>query len=189
MNTNFRFLPAVLLFGFSVVFAAAQSPTVALRSGDTIDLRLGGVPSDEISAVSSSYLIDEEGYINLPHIGKIKAAGLDQGRLQNVVEQTYKSQQIYTNPTITINIPKTTLFVNVDGAVRSRMRVQYTTDMTLLSAINAAGGFNDFANPRKTQLIRDGKSQIIDVRAIRQRPELDIPVKPGDQIYVPESFF
>jgi len=177
-----------LLAGASLATAAAQNGAV-LRTGDAVDIRLGGVPPDEISAVSSSYLIDDEGNINLPHIGKIHAAGLDQGRLQAIIEGTYKSQQIYTNPTITINIPKTTLFVNVDGAVRSRQRVQYTSDMTLLSAINAAGGFNDFANPRKTQLIRDGKSQIIDVRAIRQKPELDIPVKPGDQIYVPESFF
>jgi len=188
MNTKLS-LFAVLVLALTGAAAFAQEILVPLRTGDYVDIRLGGVPPEEISTVSAPYLIDPEGFINLPHIGKIKAAGLDQSRLQAVIEQAYKSGQIYTNPTITINIPKTALFVNVDGAVRNRQRVQYTSDMTLLSAINAAGGFNDFANPRKTQLIRDGKSQIVDVRAIRQRPELDIPVKPGDKIFVPESFF
>lgn len=180
-----------LLTIFAVVTASAfaQEVLVPLRSGDYVDIRLGGVPAEDTAAISNSYLIDTDGNINLPHIGKVRAAGSDQGRLQTSIEQAYKTQQIFTNPTITINIPKTSLFVNVDGAVRSRMRVQYTTDMTMLSAINAAGGFNDYANPKKTQLIRDGKSSIIDLREIRQKPELDFPVKPGDKIFVPESFF
>jgi protein involved in polysaccharide export with SLBB domain len=36
--------------------------------------------------------------------------------------------------------------VNVGGSVRTPSGVPFTEDMTLLTAINAAGGFNDFAD-------------------------------------------
>ena len=41
-------------------------------------------------------------------------------------------------------------FVNVGGAVRAPARVPFTEDMTLLAAINAAGGFNDFADQKRS---------------------------------------
>lgn len=180
---------AVILAFAALLCGPVSAEDVRLRAGDQVDIRLGGVPSEEIAHVSSMYSIDEEGYINLPHIGKIRAAGLTQAQLQSVIENTFKTQQIYTHPTVTVSTTRAARFVNVDGAVRSPRRVEYTPDMTLLSAINAAGGFTDFANVRRVQLMRDGRNEIVDVRAIRRDPEKDVRVRPGDHIHVPQSFF
>ncbi|MEO8206924.1 MAG: polysaccharide biosynthesis/export family protein, partial [Chthoniobacterales bacterium] len=78
---------------------------IKLRGGDQVEIRIGGVPSEEISQVSGSYTIDGEGYVNMPHIGRIKAGGLSQSQLQQAIEGGYKSQQIYTNPSITVLVP------------------------------------------------------------------------------------
>ena len=48
-------------------------------------------------------------------------------------------------------------FVNVGGAVRSPSRMAFTEDMTLLTAINAAGGFNDFADQKRVRFLRGKK--------------------------------
>ena len=161
----------------------------ALRSGDKIDLRLGGVPAEEIMTVSAVYTIDSEGFINLPHIGKVRAAGLLQHQLQQSIEERFRSEQIYTRPTITINQELGDRFVTVDGEVRNRMRVPYTPDLTVMSAIGAAGGLSEFADQRNVTLSRNNQVQKLDLRQLRRDPSLDIKVEPGDYISVPRSFW
>ena len=80
-------------------------------------------------------------------------------------------------------------FVNVSGDVRQPRRVEYTTDLTVLGAISAAGGFTDYADQRKVRLLRGKEVRMIDVKAVRSNPSLDIALLPGDQIEVPQSFW
>jgi protein involved in polysaccharide export with SLBB domain len=160
-----------------------------LRSGDQLEVRLGGVPPEEISQVTGIYPIDGQGFVNLPHIGKVKAAGANQADLQNAIESAYRTQQIYTNPTITVNVPTAARFVNVGGDVKAPQRVAYTPDLTVLGAITAAGGFTDYADQKKVQLIRDGKQIIVNIPEVRRNPSLDPILKPGDSIQVPQSFW
>lgn len=178
-------LCAVLLLAAAPVHAAE----VTFRVGDTLELRIGGVPSEETQLVTGPYTVDGEGFINLPHIGKVRAAGLTQAQLQNSVEAAYRGGEIYTNPTITITVPTVARFVNVSGDVRQPRRVEYTTDLTVLGAISAAGGFTDYADQRKVRLLRGREVRIIDVKAVRANPSLDIALLPGDQIEVPQSFW
>ena len=148
-------------------------------------MKLGGVPSNEISAVSGVYTIDSEGTVNLPHIGRLKIAGLTPGAAESAIEAAYKAREIYTNPNVVITMLAQTRFVNVGGEVKSPQRISYTPDLTILSAIYAAGGFSALADGRKVRLLRDNKLMIIDVTKIRTNPSLDIPVQPGDQIEAP----
>ncbi len=127
--------------------------------------------------------------LNLPYIGGIKAAGLLASEVQRSIESKLKLDGIYTNPTITIGTEGAPVFVAVGGAVRAPGRVPYTPDMTLLTAITASGGFNDFANERKIRLRRNGSETMFDGREIRRNPSTDPKLLPGDQVEVDESFF
>ena len=149
-------------------------------------LRIGGVPGEETQLVTGAYTVDGEGFVNLPHIGKIRAAGLNQAALQRAIESAYRSGEIYTNPTITITVPTTLRFVNVSGDVRQPRRVEYTSDLTVLGAISAAGGFTEYADQRKVRLLRAGQVRVIDIKAVRSNPSLDVQLLPGDQIEVPQ---
>jgi len=191
MNTARRHVAAGLLILPLLAWAApvASGAEAAFRTGDTIELRIGGVPSEETMLITGAYTVDGEGYINLPHIGKVRAAGMNQAALQRAVESAYRNGQIYTNPTVTVTVPTTLRFVNVSGDVRQPRRVEYTSDLTLLGAISASGGFTDYADQRKVRLMRGGQVQIVDIRAVRSNPALDIRLLPGDQIEVPQSFW
>ena len=105
------------------------------------------------------------------------------------IEGTYRSGKIFTNPTITIVMQPNARFVNVGGAVRTPSRVPFTEDMTLLTAINAAGGFNDFADQRKVRVLRGAEVSVFDVRQSRRDPSKDVKLQPGDRVEVPQSFF
>jgi len=178
-----------LFVATALIPCAALASDVAFRVGDTLELRIGGVPAEETQLVTGSYTVDGEGDINLPHVGKVRAAGLGQAALQRAIEAAYRNSQIYTNPTITVTVPTTLRFVNVSGDVRQPRRVEYTSDLTVLGAISAAGGFTDFADQRKVRLLRGGRVQIVDIKAVRSNPSLDIILLPGDQIEVPQSFW
>lgn len=171
---------------FPLAIHAQDAP---LRNGDSVDIRIGGVPFSEASALNNNYTIDNDGNIKLAYIGKVPVVGKTAGQAADLIESIYKSQEIYSNPTITISTQNTApRFVNVGGEVKNVSRVPYTTDLTLLSAINAAAGFTEFANRKKVRLIRGKEVRVIDCTKIMVNPSLDIPVLPGDQIYVGQSW-
>lgn len=177
---------ALALIGLSWTPAALAQG--ALRSGDMIEIRLAGVPPEEVGTFSATHTLDEAGMINLPFIGLVKGAGMKANQLQVIIEKRLKEEKIYNHPTITVLIANNARFVNVRGAVRSPMRVPYTADLTLMTAINAAGGFNEFGG-KKVRLARDGKATVIDVKKISQDPSKDFPVQPGDQIDALQSIW
>jgi protein involved in polysaccharide export with SLBB domain len=182
----------ILRAAWLLIFVFVSNTVLAdanLRPGDELQLKLAGVPSTEITSVSGIYTIDGEGYINLPHIGRVKIAGLTSGVAQSIIESAYKSRHIYTNPNIVITMQAQTRFVNVGGEVKTPQRVPFTADLTILGSINAAGGFSPYANQRKVRLLRGNQVMIVDVKKIRADPSLDLQVQPGDRIEVPLSIF
>lgn len=178
---------AALLFLFA--FASAAFAQATLRVGDPIELKIGGVPAEDQNQVNNTYSVDSGGAINLPYIGKVHAEGMTPAALARAIEDNYRSNKVYTNPNITIIMQPSARFVNVGGSVRNPSRVPFTEDMTLLTAINASGGFNDFADQRHVRLLRGNEVTIYDVRRFRKDPSQDVKLRPGDKIEVPQSFF
>jgi len=182
-----RLLFASLLVFFA--FASGAHAQATLRIGDPVELRISGVPAEDQTQVNSTYSVDAAGAINLPYIGKVHAEGMTPAQLSRSIEENYRSNKIYTNPNITIIMQPMARFVNVGGSVRSPSRVPFTEDMTLLTAINASGGFNDFADQRHVRLLRGSEVTVYDVRRFRKDPAQDVKLRPGDKIEVPQSFF
>ena len=181
-----RFVAVLIL---SLAFATGAFAQATLRIGDPVELRIGGVPAEDQNQVNNTYSVDTGGSINLPFIGKVHAQGLTPAQLSRAIEDNYRSNKVYTNPNITIIMAPTARFVNVGGSVRNPTRVPFTEDMTLLTAVNAAGGFNDFADQRHVRLLRGSEATVFDVRKFRKDPSQDVKLRPGDKIEVPQSFF
>ncbi|MCG3147003.1 MAG: hypothetical protein PCFJNLEI_00439 [Verrucomicrobiae bacterium] len=155
-----------------------------LRNGDQIMVRLdtgGTQPPQSIDVV-----IDENGEISLPLVGRIKAAGLTPAGLSEHIQAGYVPR-FYVRCTATVLA--TIRFFYMGGEVRAPGRFNWTEDITLLKAINTGGGFTEFANRRKVEVTRGKVKQVYDVEAIRQQPEKDIPLQPGDSLYIPRSIF
>jgi protein involved in polysaccharide export with SLBB domain len=183
MRSFFRV--SLVLLGFAGV-ALGQA---TLRVGDPIELKIGGVPNEEQTQVNNTYTVDAQGSINVPYINKVKAEGLTPAQLARSIEEAYRANKIYTNPTITILMQPTSRFVNIGGSVRTPARIPFTEDLTLLSAINAAGGFNDFADQKRVRLLRGSEVKMYDVRQFRRDPSRDVKLQPGDRVEVPQTFF
>jgi polysaccharide export outer membrane protein len=180
---------ALLLIATGLLLPRTSFAQAVLRVGDTVDIRLGGVPAEEIAALSATQTIDDSGMVNIPYLGKIKISGLDSDKAQQLIEERLISGKIYTRPTITISVQTNTRFVNVTGEVKGSGRILYTADLTVMSAIAGASGFNDFADRKHVKLTRNGKVEVLDTRKFAIDPSLDVKVLPGDQIFVPQSIW
>lgn len=178
-------LAFVAVFGLLIVSARADAP---LRKGDQFDLRLGGVPGDDVSLISSSYTIDGEGCLNLSYIGKVQVEGKTASEIQSTIERAYIERGVFTHPTVSISVGAQTRLITFGGEVNSKARVPYTPDMTIMQAIGAAGDFTIYADQKHVRLNRGDKVMIINCARIRSHPGEDIKVLPGDSIYVPQSF-
>jgi len=156
------------------------------RKGDMINITLNGVPSGE--GGSFPLKIDESGNISLPHLGNIRAAGLNSVTLKEKIEVLYKMGQIYNNPNVTITSQQAR-FVTIVGEVRAPQRIYHAKDLTALGAIATSGGFTDFSNRRRVKLLRDGQVIEFDATEILEDPTKDIPLLPDDKIQVDRSVF
>jgi polysaccharide export outer membrane protein len=183
-NMKLAFLAGLL----AVAFAPLTFAQAVLRPGEVIEIRLAGVPPEEIQGFSAQYTIDDQGNLNLPYINTVKVAGVAPSQAQTVIENKLKSEEIYTHPTITIGMQSSQRFVTVSNAVRNPGRIPYTIDLTLLSAINAAGGLNDYAK-QIAYLTRESKRTTYDLKKLRKDPSQDPKMLPGDQIEVPQSWY
>ena len=134
----------------------------------------------------SDVVIDENGEISLPLIGRVRAAGSTPSELSERIQSSYVPRY-YVRCTATV-VP-TVRFFYVGGEVRAPGRYNWTEDVSLLKAINTAGGFNDFANRNKVEVARGKRTETFNLEEIRQHPDKDVAIQPGDSIYVTRSIF
>ena len=166
--------------------AAALDISDLLRIGDTIIIRLTGVPTADQGIFEVK--IDESGKISMPYIGSLSAANATTVQLKKLIESTFIKEEIFTNPNVTVDL-KEQRFVDVTGEVRMPQRVPYTKDLTAMGAVAACGGFTDFANRRKVRLTQAGVTREFNAKDIQADQGRDIKLTPNDKIHVDRSIF
>jgi protein involved in polysaccharide export with SLBB domain len=168
--------------------AAVASTGDVMRIGDKITIRLSGVPDEANEGYIIEVQIPPSGNVTVPLLTQtFPAVGRTAGDLAADITQAYKTQRIYTAPNVTV-VPEER-YVNVGGDVRQPSRVVYTPDLTMLGAINACGGFTDYANRKVVRVLRGQQVMQVDAVKAEHTPGADPILYPGDQIYVPRTMF
>ncbi len=180
-------LKSILTVLFASLLLAVPS-LAQIKSGRAIQIVIQGVPSEERARIDGMYPVGESGMINMPFIGEVRAAGMRPEDLQKVLQNLYKSHEIYSNPTIQVIASDTTAIdeqvVHVGGQVRKTGPVKYHDGLTLYQAIQAAGGNTEFGSLYRVKLYRGGQARQYDVM---QNQFKHIPLKPNDTIEVPQK--
>ncbi|MEA3328190.1 MAG: polysaccharide biosynthesis/export family protein [Candidatus Omnitrophota bacterium] len=189
---RFSIVTLFLITLIAVIPAGAQEPDYCLQSEDVLRITVYEQPDlDTRTRISST------GEISFPLLGKIKAADLTLSELKDKIEQLLAKDYL-VNPQVQIFIDKYRVKqVSVLGAVQKPGKYDLYTERetTVLEAIAMAEGFTKVASVNGTRIIRtengEERTILIKVTDITKKgiKEKDIPLKPGDIVFVPESFF
>ncbi|NWH04312.1 SLBB domain-containing protein [Desulfobacter latus] len=97
---------------------------------------------------------------------------------------------IYIPPGTKLDQAATKIYVQ--GKVKKPGVFEYQPGMTALAACIMAGGFDKFAAPNRARVIRRTNTErrviTINLKNVQTGDEPDLPLQPGDRIYIPESW-
>jgi polysaccharide export outer membrane protein len=154
------------------------------QAGDLVNVVFSGI---EPPPQPHEERIKDDGTITLPLIDQVVATNKTPGELQKEIHDRYVPR-FYRNLTITVKSQDQ--FYYVGGEVRVPNRLPYLGSITVLKAIQSMGGFTDFANKKKVKITRaNGHIDSVNCLKALEDPRLDLPVYPGDNIYVPRRLW
>jgi len=138
-----------------------------------------------------------DGKITTPLVEDIVANGKTSTQLARDIEKALA--KFIQQPVVTVIV---TAFagpyeeqIRVIGQAAKPQALAYRQGMSLMDVVIAVGGITEFAAGNKANLIRtvDGKQQKLSVRLNDLIKDGDIsanvPVRPGDVLVIPQSFF
>jgi polysaccharide export outer membrane protein len=162
-----------------------------LQYGDLIEIKVF-----RESSMDRVLRLPSDGFITFPLIGKVKISGQSISAAEDKISRALK--KYIQNPFVNVDVKEygnNSIFVLGQVNNPSAISMPPERTLTLLEAISSAGGFTDVAVTSKIRILRTktGKSQtiIINTKKITKQgaKSFDIPLMPGDVIFVPQSLF
>ncbi|HUP04312.1 MAG TPA: polysaccharide biosynthesis/export family protein [Bryobacteraceae bacterium] len=192
-------LAAFVLIGFAAgwgVAARAQSAAPAdpvmpegyrIGAGDVLEIMVWKEPEASVGGVE----VRADGKITVPLIGEVAASGLTPTELTKILVDKF-SQYILNGPTVTVVTKEiNSRRIYVLGKVKKEGPLALLRPMTVLQALDEAGGLADFASKTKIYVLRNVKGKQtkmpFDYKAVvkGQRLEQNVTLLPDDTIVVP----
>jgi len=174
----------VVMLGSLGVLSAAER----LEAGDEVTLTLRGVEAPEQAKVSGEYTVTPAGRLRVPFLeAGVAAEGRRPDELARAIEAAYRDAGIYTAPAIEVVARKMEqaagATVSVSGQVKGGGVQAFRQGMTVLQAIDGAGGRGTFAG-RNIHLHRDGRVYCLDFKRLEHK---NIVLESGDSLQVEEK--
>jgi polysaccharide export outer membrane protein len=170
----------------------AANPDYLIGPGDSINIIVWRNPE-----VSMSVPVRPDGKITTPLVEDLPASGKTSTELARDIEKALA--KFIQQPVVTVVVSS---FVGtygeqirVIGQAARPQALPYRRDMSLMDVMIAVGGTTEFAAGNRASLVRtvDGKQQKFNVRIDDLVKDGDIsanvPVRPGDVLIIPESYF
>jgi polysaccharide export outer membrane protein len=160
-----------------------SDPSYVIGAEDVLGIAVWGD-----SRLSGSYLVRPDGRISMALIGEVTATGLTPGELEGAIADQLKQKEILKRPQVTVQVNQ----INskkyfIQGEVLKPGPNPLVVPTTVLEALVNAGGFKDFANTKKIEVIRGNDRFKFNYKDVihGKHTEQNIRLKPGDIIIVP----
>ncbi len=161
-------------------YATYQRPgdfDYVLGQGDRLRLNVFGEAD-----LSGEFTIDGAGFIRLPLVGEVQAAGFTAPQLEGAIAAVL-NQGYLKSPRVAVEVASYRPFYII-GAVNRPGQYPYVDHMNALNAVALAGGFQTSAVESVVFIRREGSNQEMEVPVDRTTA-----IHPGDVVKVHTTFF
>ena len=167
----------------------APEENTTLGPGDVFRLEIVGEPD-----LPKEFQVAADGTVNVPYIQTIKVAGLEPQEVAARVREKLVADKILTDPSVVVAVIEyRSKRVTVLGQVQHPGSFGVTPGLTLIQALSLGGGLTSIAQKDQVTLSRSRQGKtitvVINAEEISSGRAADIPLQPGDRIYVPERVF
>ena len=157
--------------------------------GDVVEVRVYQEPE-----LTGLYRIEAYGGFTFPLIGPIKATGLTPSELSQQLADQLKSGYL-RNPQVTVFVKEShSKKIFILGKVKKPGTYPFEEGMSVVQAVAIAGGLLPIA-ARDLILIRSDETQadveerfLVPFKEISQGKAPNAPLRPGDILFIPESW-
>lgn len=177
------------------VDTSAATPAYVIGAGDVLGIFVYRSPE-----LSADLPVRPDGRVSMPLVPDIQAAGRTPSQLAVSIQEQLR--QYVRDPNVTVMVrsfvgPSSSM-VRVIGEAAQPIAIPYRDGMTLLDVLIASRGLTRYAAGDRAQIIRHAaapaaESQIIPVRLAGLLRDgdvaQDIPMRPGDTLVIPRSWF
>jgi polysaccharide export outer membrane protein len=204
-------LPAQPPVPTSALLAMPPRPTDLLGPGDVLSISvyeagvslfgtalrtvaaggMGGVDTSSTSERLPPVRVDDYGYIRVPFVGRLRAAGHTVAELQSMIQNGLKGMSQDPQVMITVQESITNSIILAGEVAKPGRLVLATNRESLIDAIALAGGYRGDAKDAVARVQREGQAFEIRLSDLLDMPQQDVTVAPGDRITVvrrPQSF-
>jgi polysaccharide export outer membrane protein len=145
-----------------------------LQAGDIVRLQIWREPD-----LSGDFTVDPNGIATFPKLGPMKVSMESAESLRGRLVSAY--QEYLRNPSIEVTLLRRIIIL---GAVRTPGLYPVDPTLTIADVVALAGGATPDGNRREIELVRNGERIAVKLNdAVRIA---DLPLRSGDQIFVPE---
>ena len=154
----------------------SDAGSYVLGAGDRLRLSVFGETD-----LGGEFDVDGSGYVRLPLIGQVKAAGLTiHGFEERII--ALLSDGYLRDPRVSIEVVNYRPFYII-GEVNKPGQYPYVDGMNALNAVALAGGYTAKADKSEIYIQRNGKEET------EFPSDETTKVRPGDVVRIPERFF
>ncbi len=165
-------------------FAAAASDTYLVGRGDV--LQIHAIDAPELTR-PAGYLVESDGAIQVPFLGRVSAA--ERGTLAIRADLEYRLRRYLPQPQVELRILEhNARQISVIGDVNRPSRQTLTSrPLSVIDAINAAGGFAPRADMRAVTILRAGQEIAVDMEGFLNHGRALPGLRDGDVVQVRRS--
>lgn len=175
--------------GMAIPVTAANIDRIAAQSGNAYlvgrgdVLQIHAIDAPELT-LPAGYQVQGDGAIQVPFLGRVPAAERDIASIRADIEQ--RLRQYLPQPQIDLRvIEHHARQISVIGDVTRPNRQTLTTQpLSVIDAINAAGGFAGNANQRRVTILRAGREIAVDMDGFLSHGAALPDLRDGDVVQV-----
>ncbi len=158
---------------------------IAVKFLNNYDLTKSTFNIDANPAVEAGYVVDVNGFANMPLVGKVQISGLTREEASKKLEKLYST--ILNNPIIEVSI--VSIKVNMFGEVGRQGKFLIDRDnISLIDLISEAGGLTNRAKKKAIRIIRGDPSNpqiiIVDLRKVGILRYSELMIQDNDIVIV-----